>query len=135
KGWRGGDKPSAPAGISVNAFAGGLSHPRWLYVLPDGDVLVAETDTPPKPEDSKGVQGKIYKAVQKRAGSGKNPSANRITLLRDANGDGIADLRTVFISGLNSPFGMALVGNTLYVANTDAVLRFTYTPGQTQLSS
>ncbi|MFL6604999.1 MAG: PQQ-dependent sugar dehydrogenase [Steroidobacteraceae bacterium] len=135
KGWRAGDKPSAPAGISVNAFAEGLSHPRWLYVLPDGDVLVAETDTPPKPEDSKGIEGKIYKTVQKRAGSGKNPSANRITLLRDTNGDGIADLRTVLISGLNSPVGMALVGNSLYVANTNAILRFPYERGQTRISA
>jgi glucose/arabinose dehydrogenase len=135
KGWRGGDKPSAPAGISVNAFAGGLSHPRWLYVLPDGDVLVAETDTPPKPEDSKGLEGKIYKTVQRRAGSGRNPSANRITLLRATHGDGIADVRTVLISGLNSPVGMALVGDSLYVANTDAVLRFPYQQGQTQISA
>src|SRR4051812_17664467 len=135
KGWQGDEKPAAAAGIEVNAFAKDLSHPRWLYVLPNGDVLVAETDTPPKPEDSKGVQGKIYKTVQKRAGSGKEPSANRITLLRDTNGDGIDDLRTVFISGLNSPVGMALVGDSLYVANTDALLRFAYTAGQTQITS
>jgi glucose/arabinose dehydrogenase len=135
EGWRENATPAAAVGISVNAFARELSHPRWLYVLPNGDVLVAETDTPPKPDDYKGVQGKIYRTVQKRAGSGRNPSANRITLLRDTHGNGVADLRTVFISGLNSPVGMALVGNTLYVANTDAVLRFPYTPGQTQITS
>jgi len=135
--------------MSVNTFAQGLSHPRWLYVLPNGDVLVAETDTPAKPEDFKGIRGKIYHKVQKTAGSGKHPSANRITLLRDTsshggatndpahdtNVDGVATLRTVFISGLNSPVGIALVGNTLYVANTDAILRFPYTTGQTQSTS
>ena len=135
--------------MSVNAFARDLSHPRWLYVLPNGDVLVAETDTPPKPEDFKGIRGKIYHAVQKRAGSGKKPSANRITLLRDTsahardrNGhtqdvgaEGVATNRTVLISGLNSPVGMTLVGNSLYVADTDAILRFQYTPGQTQITA
>ncbi len=135
EGWKSGEKPAAAPDIAVNAFAQGLSHPRWLYVLPNGDVLVAETDTPPKPEDSKGVQGKIYRAVQKAAGSGKHPSANRITLLRDTNGDGVADVRTVFISGLNSPVGMALVGDSLYVANTDAVVRFPYMTGQTQITA
>jgi glucose/arabinose dehydrogenase len=150
EGWQRGETPSTPAGLSVNALARGLSHPRWLYVLPNGDVLVAETDTPAKPEDFKGIRGKIYHMVQKRAGSGKNPSANRITLLRDTsiherhgtsdrardtNVDGVANIRTVFISGLNSPVGMALVGNSLYVADTDAILRFPYTPGQTQISA
>jgi glucose/arabinose dehydrogenase len=135
EGWKSGEKPAVPPGVAVNAFAQGLSHPRWLYVLPNGDVLVAETDTPSKPEDFKGVQGKIYHTVQKQAGSGKNPSANRITLLRDTNGDGVADFRTVLISGLNSPVGMALVRDSLYVANTDAILRFPYTPGQTQITT
>jgi glucose/arabinose dehydrogenase len=135
EGWQPGEQPSTPAGVSVNAFAQGLSHPRWLYVLPNGDVLVAETDTPSKPEDFKGVKGKIYHSVQKRAGSGKTPSANRITLLRDTNGKGVAEVRTVLISGLNSPVGMALVGDSLYVANTDAVLRFPYTSGQTQITT
>src|SRR6185312_3390353 len=135
EGWQGAEKPSAPSALVVNAFATGLSHPRWLYVLPNGDVLVAETDAPPKPDDAKGIRGKIYKAVQKEAGSGKRPSANRITLLRDTNGDGVADLHSVFLSGLSSPVGMALVGNSLYVANTDAVLRFPYTPGATQIEA
>jgi glucose/arabinose dehydrogenase len=148
EGWKAGEKPTAPAGVSVNALADHLSHPRWLYVLPNGDVLVAETDTPTKPEDFKGIRGKIFHSVQKKAGSGKNPSANRITLLRDtgaaadASGHdyqgsvgGVANVRTVFISGLNSPVGMALAGNWLYVADTDAILRFPYTPGETQITA
>ena len=135
-GWKGEGTPQAVAlGTSVNAFARGLRHPRWIYSLPDGDVLVAETDTPSKPDDYKGIEGKLYQKVQKRAGSGKNPSANDITLLRDTDGDGVADQRTVFISGLNSPLGMALVGDSLYVADTDAVLRFPYATGQTQITA
>ncbi len=133
-GWKNGEQPSAAAGVAVNAFARGLSHPRWLYALPNGDVLVAESDTPTKPDDFKGLRGRIYHWVQKRAGSGSKPSANRITLLRDTKGDGVADVRTVFISGLNSPIGMALVGDSLYVANTDAILRFHYTPGATRIT-
>ena len=134
KGWASGGKPTAAAGFAASAFAMDLDHPRWLYVLPNGDVLVAETDAPPKPEDSKGVRGFIMKKVMKEAGSGTHPSANRITLLRDTNGDGIADTRTVFLKGLNSPFGMALVGNDLYIANTDAILRFPYKQGQTEIT-
>ena len=118
----------------MQAFAAQLQHPRWLYVLPNGDVLVAETDAPPKPDDSKGIKGKIMKLVMKRAGS-SHPSANRISLLRDTNGDGVADQKTVFLQNLNSPFGMALVGNMLYVANTDALMRFTYQDGATQISA
>lgn len=135
RGWGANESPTPAAGLAVNAFARDLRHPRWLYVLPNGDVLVAETDTPPKPEDSKGIGGKIHKAVQKYAGSGAQPSANRITLLRDTHGDGKADVRTDFISGLNSPFGISLVGSSLYVANTDAVLRFPYVPGETQITA
>ena len=112
----------------MQAYASGLDHPRWLYVLPNGDVLVAETNAPPKPEDGKGIRGWVMKQVMKRAGAGA-PSANRITLLRDADGDGIAETRSVFLEGLNSPFGMALVGNDFYVANSDAVLRFPYVAG------
>lgn len=132
KGWPAGATPRAAAGLTVSAFATGLDHPRWLYVLPNGDVLVAETNAPPKPEDSKGIKGWIMKLVMKRAGAGV-PSANRITLLRDANGDGIAETRTVFLQGLNSPFGMTLVGNDLYVANTDGLVRFPYRTGETQI--
>ncbi len=132
KGWPANAKPRAVQGMAVNAFATGLDHPRWLYVLPNGDVLVAETNAPPKPDDAKGIRGKVMKAVQSRAGAG-TPTGNRIVLLRDADGDGVAETRTVFVDKLNSPFGMALVGSDFYVADTDAVLRFTYTPGATKL--
>jgi glucose/arabinose dehydrogenase len=132
KGWVPGTKPAAAAGIGVNAFATGLNHPRWLYVLPNGDVLVAETNAPSKPDDARGVKGKVMKALQAKAGAAE-PTANRIVLLRDADGDGVAETKTVFIANLNSPFGMALVGSDLYVADTDAVLRFAYTPGATSL--
>jgi len=118
----------------VTAFAKQLDHPRSLYVLPNGDVLVAETNAPPKPDDSKGVKGFIYKQAQKWAGAGA-PSANRITLLRDTNGDGVADTRSVFIKGLNSPFGMVLVGDDLYVADSDAILRFPYHSGDTKIDA
>ena len=134
KGWPEGAKPVAAEGTAVAAFARGLDHPRWLYVLPNGDVLVAETNAPPRPEDNKGIKGWFFKLFQKKAG-GAVPSANRITLLRDADGDGVAETRSVFLSGLNSPFGMALVGNDLYVANSDAVVRFPYTQGETQITA
>ena len=134
KGWPAGVTPQAALGTQVVAFAGGLDHPRWLYVLPNGDVLVAETNAPPKPEDGKGIKGWLMGLVMKRAGAGV-PSANRITLLRDTNGNGVADLRSVLLEGLNSPFGMALVGNNLYVANSDAVLRFPYTAGATHITA
>jgi hypothetical protein len=103
-----------------------------VYVLPNGDVLVAETDSPPKPDDEKGLRGWVQGMIKKMVGS-STPSPNRIVLLRDGNGDGMADARFDFISGLNSPFGMALVGNDLYVADTDAVVRFHYTPGATRI--
>lgn len=134
KGWPAGETPKAAAGLAVSAFATALEHPRWLYVLPNGDVLVAESNAPPKPEDSKGITGWIMKLVMKRGGAGV-PSANRITLLRDANGDGIAQTRTVFLQGLNSPFGMTLVGNDLYVANSDGLIRFAYRTGETQITT
>ena len=133
KGWPPGMKPQAPAGVTVTAFASGLVHPRWVYTLPNGDVLVAETNAPERPEEGKGIKGKVMKKMQAKAGAAV-PSANRITLLRDANGDGVAELKTVFLTGLNSPFGMALIGNDLYVANTDAIVKFRYTPGATQIS-
>jgi len=132
KGWPAGQTPSAAQGLQVRAFANGLDHPRWLYVLPNGDVLVAETNAPPRPEDGKGIKGKVMKAVMKRAGSAA-PSANRITLLRDADHDGVAETRSVLLQHLNSPFGMALVGRTLYVANTDAVVQFPYRDGDTEI--
>ena len=131
-GWPPGAKPVAAPGTQVVAFADNLDHPRWLHVLPNGDVLVAETDAPPKPDDEKGIKGWVMKKVMKRAGSGV-PSPNRITLLRDADHDGVAETRTVFIEGLNSPFGMTLVGNDFYVADTDRLLRFDYQPGATRV--
>ena len=133
-GWPAGAMPTPAAGLRVQRFAGDLDHPRWLLVLPNGDVLVAETDAPPKPEDGKGIKGQIMKLLMRKAGSG-TPSANRITLLRDTDGDGVADARHVFLRNLNSPFGMALVGNDLYVANTDAIQRFPYTPGATSITA
>jgi glucose/arabinose dehydrogenase len=133
KGWPAGATPVAAAGLAVKALATGLDHPRWLYVLPNGDVLVAESNAPPRPEQGTGIKGWIKKLFMKRAGAGV-PSANRITLLRDADGDGMAETRTVFLQGLNSPFGMALVGRNLYVANTDAVVRFAYSDGATQIT-
>jgi glucose/arabinose dehydrogenase len=134
KGWPAGAAPTAAAGLEVKAYASGLEHPRWLYTLPNGDVLVAESNAPPKPEDAKGIRGWVMKAVMKHAGAGA-ASANRITLLRDADGDGVAETRRVFLKGLNSPFGMAVVGDMLYVADTDAVLRFPYKPGQTEIGA
>jgi glucose/arabinose dehydrogenase len=103
-------------------------------VLPNGDVLVAETNAPPRPDDGKGLKGWFFKRYQKRAG-GAVPSANRITLLRDTDRDGVADVRTAFLTNLNSPFGMALVGSSLYVANTDAVVRFPYSEGATTITA
>ncbi|MEB0091515.1 sorbosone dehydrogenase family protein [Pseudomonas sp. CCI4.2] len=132
-GWPQGAKPIAAPGTQVSAFAEDLDHPRWLYVLPNGDVLVAETNSPAKPDDSPGIRGWIMRKVMGRAGAGV-PSANRITLLRDSNHDGIAETRTVFLKNLNSPFGMALVGNDFYVADTDKLLRYHYENGQTSIS-
>ena len=120
--------PKPAPGLAVNAYARDLDHPRWLHVLPNGDVLVAETNAPPKPEDRKGLKDWIMGKVMARAGAGV-PSANRITLLRDADGDGTAETRSVFLQGLHSPFGMALVGDQLYVANADAIVRFPYREG------
>lgn len=136
KGWPEGVTPMPAAGLTVAAFASGLDHPRWLYVLPNGDVLVAESNAPPKGAGvgGGGIKGRLMKAVMKRAGAGV-PSANRITLLRDANGDGVAETRSVLLHGLNSPFGMALVGDTLYVANADALVRVPYTTGQTRIDA
>ncbi len=133
-GWPSTAKPVAAPGLAVTAFARGLDHPRWLHVLPNGDVLVAETNAPPKPEDAQGIKGKAMKTVQAKAGAGV-PSANRIVLLRDTDRDGVAETKRVFLDGLNSPFGMALVGSDLYVANTDAVMKFPYETGQTTITA
>jgi glucose/arabinose dehydrogenase len=134
KPWSAGAMPTAASGLRVSAFAQNLQHPRWLYVLPNGDVLVAESDAPPKPDDAKGISGEVHKLVMKEAGSGEKPSANRITLLRDVVGDGKHVERHTFVEGLNSPIGMALIGGEFYVADTDAVVKFSYQAGQTQLT-
>lgn len=134
KGWANGAMPTPAPGLKVAAFADKLDHPRWVYVLPNGDVLVAETNAPPRPEDGTGIRGWIMGLVMKRAGAAP-PSADRITLLRDADGDGIVETRTVLLDGLRSPFGMALIGNDFYVANADAVVRFPYQSGDTKISA
>jgi glucose/arabinose dehydrogenase len=139
EGWPQGGSPKAPAGFRVTAFATGLDHPRNVYVLPNGDVLVAETNRPPPlggEEDkmAKGVRGTGMKLVQKRAGASP-PSANRITLLRDADGDGVAETKTVFLSNLFSPFGMVLVGDTLYIADADAIVKVPYHTGDTSITA
>ena len=134
-GWPEGAMPTAPQGFRVQAFASGLDHPRWLYRLPNGDILVAETNAPPKPEgQSGGIRGWVMGLVMKRAGAAP-PSPNRITLLRDADGDGVAEVKTVFLENLMSPFGMALVGDRLFVANADAVVAFPYRTGETRITA
>ncbi len=132
RGWPSGETPEAMEGTKVVAFAEGLDHPRWVYVLPNGDVLVAETNRPPK--EDKGFKDYIMGWFMSRAGAG-GESANRITLLRDTDGDGVADQRSTFLEGLNSPFGMALIGDDFYVANTDAVVRFPYEEGQARITA
>lgn len=134
KPWQQGEKPDAPAGFDVTAFASGLDHPRWLATLPNGDVLVAESNAPAQHDENSGIRGFVMKKVMKRAGAAV-ASPDRIILLRDADGDGVAETRTVFIDQLHSPFGMALVGDQLYVADTDAILRFRYEPGATQITT
>jgi glucose/arabinose dehydrogenase len=131
-GWKPGETPTVPAGLRIQAMAGGLMHPRIVYPLPNGDVLVVESNSPGtkpfRPKDY--IQGK----VKARAGAAAK-GGNRITLLRDANGDGIPELRTVLVDHLHSPYGVAWVAGTLYVANTDAILAFPFTPGQTRITA
>jgi glucose/arabinose dehydrogenase len=133
-GWGAAARPTAAQGLRAGAFARDLDHPRWLYVLPNGDVLVAETNAPERPEAGKGIRGWFFKRYAKKAG-GAVPSANRITLLRDADGDGVAETRSVLLSDLVSPFGMALIGDQLYVANSDAVVAFPYRTGDTRITA
>ena len=130
--WAAGQAPRVAQGLTVARFAEGLDHPRTMLVLPNGDVLVAESQSPPRKDG--GVQGAVMKNLMGKGGAGRRPSANRITLLRDADGDGKAEVKTAYITGLNSPYGMALVGDTLYVANTDALLAFPYAEGETKMS-
>jgi glucose/arabinose dehydrogenase len=136
QGWPAGTQPKAPQGWRVTAFATGLSHPRWLLVLPNGDVLVAESNKPQPPEEKerKGVRAFVMSMMMKKAGAGV-PSADRITLLRDADGDGVAEMRSVLIEGLHSPFGMALVGEQLYIANADAIVKVPFKPGATRIDA
>lgn len=134
KGWLEAGEPDAMAGTEVTAFARGLEHPRWIYVLPNGDVLVAESNAPERPKDSGGLKGWIQGLIMARAGAAV-PSADRIIRLRDTDDDGVADQRSVFLEDLHSPFGMALVGDSFYVANTDAVLRFPYERGQDRIQA
>ena len=132
-GWPDGQAPQAADGLAVNAFATGLDHPRMLYVLPNGDVLAAESAAPPQPGMTDGIMGYLMKLGMWWAGAG-GESPNRITLLRDGDGDGVAETRTTFLKGLNSPYGMALVGDSFYVANTDGIVRFPYRSGDTEIS-
>ncbi|HZZ90818.1 MAG TPA: sorbosone dehydrogenase family protein [Caulobacteraceae bacterium] len=133
--WPAGAAPRPPPGFVVTRYGEGLEHPRWLFVLPNGDVLVAESAAPPSVGDktNPGIRGWFQKMLMKKVHS-IVPSPNKIILLRDADGDGVAETRTTFAQGLNSPFGMTLVGNTLYVANTDGVVGFRYTAGQTEVA-
>lgn len=131
--WADGQAPTPAQGLRVQAFATGLDHPRWLHVLPNGDVLVAETNAPERPEEGGGIRGYFQTEAMKKAGA-VTKTANRITLLRDGDGDGAAETRSIFLSNLNSPFGMALAHGRLYVANTDAVVSVAYKDGLTKIS-
>ena len=131
-GWPAGAGPTAAPGLQVAPYAQGLNHPRWLYVLPNGDVLVAETDGPDlKPI---GFRGWLERQVMKQVGA-ETHSPNQIVLLRGLGADGKAASRSVLLKGLNSPFGMTLVGDTLYVANTDSVMAFPYKAGETEITA
>jgi glucose/arabinose dehydrogenase len=132
-GWPAGAAPQAPPGFVVTRFAEGLDHPRWLFVLPNGDVLASESASEPSAADMKGVRGWFALRVMKAFGAVEH-SPNRIILLRDADGDGRAETRSVFAEGLQRPFGMTLVGDNLYVANDDSLVRFAYQPGQTAVT-
>jgi glucose/arabinose dehydrogenase len=133
-GWPDGGKPVAASGLAVTVFASGFDHPRWVYTLPNGDILVAESNRPPADDSSSGIKTWVAGLMMSRAGAGA-PTANRITLLRDADGDGVVDRRTIFLEKLNSPFGMVLVGSDFYVANADALVRFPYQEGQTSITA
>lgn len=126
QGWSDGQKPAVAPGLKVNAFATGLDHPRWIEVLPNGDVLVAEASQVPSPV--RNLFGYAMQATMRRADA-LGVSANRITLFRDRDGDGVAETRKTFMQGLSQPFGMALLGETFYVGNTDGVVAFPYVAG------
>lgn len=138
-GWPTGGRPQAADGLQVVALATALDHPRWLHVLPNGDVLVAESNRPPRPPSPdrglvERVRDDVMARVMQRAGAG-GPSADRITLLRDADGDGVAEFRSTFARGLASPFGMAQVGDWLYVGVADGVVRLPYAEGRTEVDT
>ena len=136
KGWPAGQMPTAAAGLKVNEYAGGLDHPRWLYRLANGDIIAAESQSPGTDHTGGTIKGKIQALLMRKAGSGAKPSANRIMLLRDADGDGVAETKTVLIDhDLYSPFGMAVIGNELFVANANAVVAFPFTPGETRITA
>ena len=132
RGWSQGQTPVAATGLKVNAFATGLKHPRWIHVLPNGDVLVAEALTLPGAHPDL-FDYAMFSTMKRAAAVGVSP--NRITLLRDSDGDGVAETREVFLEGLNQPFGMALLGDTFYVGNTDGVVAFPYTAGATRITA
>jgi len=132
KGWAKGQKPVAAAGLKVNAFASDLIHPRWMHVLPNGDVLVAEALSAPGKVKT-AFDFAIFSTMKRAAAVGDSP--NRITLLRDADGDGVAEVRHTLLEGLTQPFGMALIGDTLYVGNTDGVYAYPYTEGTTRITA
>jgi glucose/arabinose dehydrogenase len=132
RGWSQGRTPAAASGLKVNAFATGLKHPRWIHVLPNGDVTVAESLTMPDPASTL-FDFAMVATMRRAAAAGVSP--NRITLLRDANRDGVAESRDTFLAGLNQPFGMALLGNTFYVGNTDGVFAFPYEAGATRITA
>jgi glucose/arabinose dehydrogenase len=134
QGWPANATPRAAPGLRVKAFARGLKHPRWLYALPNGDVLVVQSNAPPRPLDNAGLRGHAIRYFMRKAGAGVQ-SCDCITLLRDSDGDGVADFSTEFLSGLHSPFGVALVGETLYIANTDAIVSVAYRDGMTRVST
>lgn len=132
-GWQSGRTPTAPKGFTVSLYADKFVHPRWIYVLPNGDVLVAEANTPVSDRDRR--ERTPEQLAQQEAAKTRGPSANRITLLRDADRDGKPEVRSTFLSGLNQPLGMVLLGDTLYVANTDSLMRYPYTKGQTSITA
>ncbi|PAP95534.1 PQQ-dependent sugar dehydrogenase [Mesorhizobium wenxiniae] len=146
--WPQGTKPTAAQGFAVNEFAGGLDHPRWLYVLPNGDVLVAESNAPPKPDEGfrirsirsffieslRSIRRFFTNLFQSQAGA-QTSSANRISLLRDQDGDGVAETKTAFLTGLFSPFGMTLLNGKVYVANANAIVAFPYQEGATEITA
>jgi len=132
RGWAPGQTPVAAPGLQVNAFATGLKHPRWIHLLPNGDVTVAEALFLPGPAKSV-FDYAMVSTMRRAAAVGVSP--NRITLLRDANGDGVAETRETFLDGLSQPFGMALLGETFYVGNTDGVVAFPYTDGTTRIAA